>query len=129
MIERDEKGDTILGGRVDSFLYGIVEWADISFEVNKKTRIMIKSGEKIKLMIIKIGWTENRRAKIGLLEIYTCFDQRKKWKWMKWKKIQWNSRIRRITKISFLSVPYSWIIKKWSYYVDKVILLYIIINI
>lgn len=29
-------------------------------------------------MIIKIGWTENRRAKIGLLEIYTCFDQRKK---------------------------------------------------
>lgn len=45
------------------------------------------------------------------------------------KRIQWNSRIRRITKISFLSVPYSWIIKKWSYYVDKVILLYIIINI
>lgn len=85
MIERDEKKNTILGGRVDSFLYGIVEWADISFEVNEKTRIMIKSGEKIKLMIIKIGWTENRRAKIGLLEIYTCFDQRKKWKWMKWK--------------------------------------------
>ena len=24
-IEREEKGDTILGGRVDSFLYGIVE--------------------------------------------------------------------------------------------------------
>lgn len=25
MIERDEKEDTILGGRADSFLYGIVE--------------------------------------------------------------------------------------------------------
>ena len=55
MIERDDKRDTILGGRVDSFLYGIVEWADISFEANDKTRIMIKSGGKIKLMIIKIG--------------------------------------------------------------------------
>ena len=38
MIERDEKKNTILGGRVDSFLYGIVEWADISFEVNEKNK-------------------------------------------------------------------------------------------
>ena len=45
MIERDEKKNTILGGRVDSFLYEIVEWADISFEVNEKTRIMIESGK------------------------------------------------------------------------------------
>lgn len=85
MIERDEKGDTILGGRVDSFLYGIVEWADISFEVNEKNKNNDQKWRKNQIDDYKNRIDRKQNGRKGVIEIYTCFDQRKKWKWMKWK--------------------------------------------